>query len=157
MEHGLVLTPEGYEKVLTELEELKSVRRREVAERIREAKQFGAPDENSAYEDAKAEQALVEGRIIELSRLLQNAVISTDPSANGDHVGVGSVVKVRQTGTAQEFEFTIVGPVEADPAAGKISHQSPVGEALMDHRAGDRVSAQTPAGSLTYEIISVTN
>jgi len=157
MERGMVVTPEGYQKLKEELDELKSVRRKEVAELIREAKEFGEPNENSAYEDAKAEQAQVEGRIIELQRLLQNAVISSDPSTNGDLVGVGSVVKVRQLDSGEEFEFTIVGPVEADPTAGRISHQSPVGEALMDHRVGNRVSAHTPNGSFTYVIISITN
>ncbi len=150
----IVLTPEGLRKVTAELEELKSVARKRVADRIREAKQFGEIGENSEYEDAKAEQALIEGRIETLQYILQNAAIAEAPGADGK-VSVGTTVRLRDVATGEEVEYHIVGALEADPAERRISNQSPLGEALIGHQAGDTVEVQTPGGLSTYIIVSV--
>lgn len=157
MESGLLITREGFEQLREELERLKSVQRKEVAERIRESKQFGEFLENSEYEEAKAEQAFVEGRIIELQRILQNAVVVEDPAKNADSVGVGSRVRLKDTNTGREVEYLIVGPVEADPAQNKISYQSPLGEAVYGKRQGDVVEVHAPAGDTKYVIVSLVN
>ncbi|MCJ7822586.1 MAG: transcription elongation factor GreA [Armatimonadetes bacterium] len=149
-----VLTPEGLKKVQAELEELKSVTRKRVADRIREAKQFGEIGENSEYEDAKSEQAQIEGRIEALQYLLQNAVIVDKPGHDGK-VSVGSVVRLRDLESGEEVEYHIVGALEADPAEHRISNQSPLGEALMGRTAGKTVKVKTPGGLRTYVIISV--
>jgi transcription elongation factor GreA len=149
-----VLTPEGLKKVQAELEELKSVTRKRVADRIREAKQFGEIGENSEYEDAKSEQAQIEGRIEALQYLLQNAVIVDKPGHDGK-VSVGSVVRLRDLESGEEVEYRIVGALEADPAEHRISNQSPLGEALMGRTAGKTVKVKTPGGLRTYVIISV--
>ncbi len=155
MKHqDIVLTPEGLKKVQTELEELKVVTRKRVAERIREAKQFGEIGENSEYEDAKAEQSQIEGRIEALQYLLQNAVIVDKPGHDGK-VNVGSVVRLRDLESGEEIEYHIVGALEADPAEHRISNQSPLGEALMGRTAGKTVKVKTPSGPRTYVIISV--
>jgi len=153
---GIVLTPEGYEKVLKELEHLKLVRRKEVAERIREAKQFGEFSENSEYERAKSEQSALEGRILELERILQYGVVVEEPKGKPKQVVVGSVVKVREIDTGEESEYKIVGPVEADPDENKISNESPVGEALLGCKVGDTCSAITPNGSsISYKVLNI--
>lgn len=150
----IVLTADGLKKVQAELDELKSVARKRVAERIREAKQFGEIGENSEYEDAKAEQAQIEGRIETLQYLLQNAVI-VDKHTNDGKVGVGSVVRVRDVTSGEELQYEIVGAEEADPAEQRISNQSPLGEALMGRRAGKTVKVKTPGGVRSYAILSV--
>jgi transcription elongation factor GreA len=150
----IVLTPEGLKKVTAELDELKSVSRRQVAERIGEAKRFGEIGENSEYEAAKAEQAQIEGRIEALQYLLHNAVIVEGPEHDG-RVAVGSVVRLREVTGGEEVEYRIVGALEADPAERRISNQSPLGEALIGHRAGETLKVQTPGGRHTYVILSV--
>jgi len=150
----IVLTPEGLKKVKAELEELKSVARKRVADRIREAKQFGEIGENSEYEDAKAEQAVIEGRIETLQYILQNAVIVAAPEKDG-RVAVGSFVRLRDAGGGEEVEYHLVGALEADPTEHRISNQSPLGEALIGHTAGETVKVQTPGGLRTYVILSV--
>ncbi len=150
----IVLTAEGLRKLHEELEYLKSVARKEVAERIREAKAFGDITENSEYDSAKAEQAQIEGRIESLQYILQSAVIADKVSNNG-HVAVGSVVRLRETTSGEEREYQIVGALEADPSANRISNQSPLGEALMDQIAGATVSVVTPGGTRTYTVLSV--
>ena len=151
---GIVLTPEGLKKVTAELEELKAVTRKRVADRIREAKQFGEIGENQEYEAAKAEQAQIEGRIEALQHILQNAVIADSPERDG-RVGVGSLVRLRDVGSGDEVEYHIVGALEADPAEHRISNQSPLGEALIGHCAGETVKVQAPGGRRTYVILSV--
>ncbi len=150
----IVLTADGLKKVQAELDELKSVARKRVAERIREAKQFGEIGENSEYEDAKAEQAQIEGRIETLQYLLQNAVI-VDKHENDGKVGVGSVVRLRDATSGEELQYEIVGAEEADPAEHRISNQSPLGEALMGRMAGKTVKVKTPGGVRAYMILSV--
>jgi len=150
----LVLTLEGLKKVQTELDELKAVGRKRVAERIREAKQFGEIGENSEYEDAKTEQAQIEGRIETLQYLLANAVI-VDKHENDGKVGVGSMVRLQDVTSGEELHYEIVGAEEADPAAHRISNQSPLGESLMGRRAGKTVKVKAPGGKRTYVILSV--
>lgn len=154
-EKEIVITREGLKKVQEELEHLRTVHRREVADRIRDSKQFGELSENSEYEDAKTEQAFVEGRILELKRILQSAhVIETD-DINTDTVDVGSRVRVRDVKSGDEWEYTIVGSIEADPLENRISNESPVGEALIGKRAGDIVEVETPGGKAEYEIMEI--
>jgi len=150
----IVLTLEGLKKVRTELDELKSVGRKQVAERIRGAKQFGEIGENSEYEDAKAEQAQIEGRIETLQYLLANAVI-VDKHKNDGKVGVGSTVRLRDVASGEELQYEIVGAEEADPSEHRISNQSPLGEALMGRTDGKTVKVKTPGGTRAYVILSV--
>jgi transcription elongation factor GreA len=157
MESAMVVTRDGYDQLQQELEHLKSVHRKEVAERIRDSKQFGEFLESSEYEEAKSEQAVVEGRILELERVLQNVVVVDDPSTNGDKVGVGSVVVLRDMKSGREAEYTVVGPIEADPTKRRISYQSPLGAAIVGHREHDKVEAKAPTGNVTYLVVQVKN
>ena len=149
-----VLTAEGLKRLTAELEELKSVERKRVADRIREAKQFGEIGENSELEAAKAEQAQIEGRIETLQYLLHNAEIVDSPHNDG-RVSVGTRVRLRDASTGSETDYHIVGALEADPAEHRISNQSPLGEALIGHKAGETVQVQTPGGPRSYQIVSV--
>jgi len=157
MEEGqeILLTANGLKKIECELEQLRTVHRKRVADRIRDAKQFGEFSENSEYEDAKTEQAFVEGRIEELKKILAYARVIEDHEISTSQVSVGTIVKVRDLETGDEWEYTIVGPVEADPAEDKISNESPVGQALMDKKVGDIVEVEIPAGLARYEIIGI--
>jgi transcription elongation factor GreA len=149
-----VLTAEGLKKLTAELEQLKSVERRRVADRIREAKQFGEIGENSGLEAAKAEQAQLEGRVETLEFILHNAVIVDGPHDDGK-VSVGSRVRLRDAAAGEEADYHIVGALEADPAGHRISNQSPLGEALIGHAAGETIQVQTPGGTRTYTILSI--
>lgn len=151
----IVLTAGGLKKIEHELEQLRTVHRKRVADRIRDSKQFGEFSENAEYEDAKIEQAFVEGRIEELKNILAHAHVIEEDEVLTDRVSVGSIVGVKDLETSDEWEYTIVGPVEADPADDKISNESPVGEALMDRTIGDRVEVEIPAGIARYEITSI--
>lgn len=155
MENEIVLTASGLKRIEEELEHLRTVHRREVADRIRDSKQFGELSENSEYEDAKTEQAFVEGRILELKRILHSATVIEDEDIRTDEVGVGSKVKVQEVGAKEKWEFTIVGSVEADPMEDRISNESPVGEALLGHKVGDVIDVETPAGPAKYKIVSI--
>ena len=154
-EKEILLTANGQTKIEEELEHLRTVRRREVADRIRDSKQFGEFSENSEYEDAKTEQAFVEGRIMELKIILMNAHVIEDDEVQTDTVGVGSKVKVRDMETKDEWEYTIVGSVEADPGENRISNESPVGDALINKKVGDVVEVEVPAGIARYKIIKI--
>jgi len=149
------LTATGLKKIEEELDNLRTVRRREVAERIRESKQFGEFSENSEYEEAKTEQAFVEGRILELKQTLLNARVVEQDEIPTDEVGVGSIVKLRDLDTNNQWEFTIVGSMEADPSEDRISNESPVGEALMSKKVRDIVEVEVPAGTTRYKIIKI--
>lgn len=147
------LTDEGRERLETELHHLRTVRRVEIADRIREAKQEGDVSENAGYEDAKHEQGFVEGRIAEIEDLLKRAVrIKTD--ANRDRVSVGSTVVVREGREAAET-YRIVGSSEADPLNGSISNECPMGMALLGKRVGERANFATPAGRVEVTILSI--
>jgi transcription elongation factor GreA len=147
------LSRDGLEKIRQELEEMTNVRRAEVASRIHDAKEHGDLSENAEYEDAKNEQAFVEGRIQTLEALMKNATI-IDEHHSTEHVQIGSTVKVESGDGAEEF--TIVGSAEAAPREGRISNESPVGRALLGKRKGDKVLVRVPAGDFTYKIISIT-
>lgn len=154
MEKETFLTSEGLRKMEEELEHLKLVHRKEVAERIRQAKEFGEIAENPEYEAAKNEQAFLEGRILTLEKLLRNARL-IDESEHHTKVTIGSRVKLRDLETDEETEYTIVGSAEADPAHKKISNESPVGQAILNAGKGKIVEVVTPQGCLKYKIISV--
>lgn len=148
------LTAEGLEKLTTELNQLITVERPRVANRIHEAKLDGDISENAEYEDAKQEQSFLEGRIATLEAQLKNAQVIPATSGNGDgKVGIGSKVVI--TGSDGEETFTIVGSAEASPREGRISNESPVGVALMGSKKGDKVTVQAPAGPVTYTVVSV--
>jgi transcription elongation factor GreA len=154
-DNEILLTASGLKKIEHELEELRSVHRKRVADRIRDSKQFGEFSENSEYEDAKTEQAFVEGRIEELKSVLMHAAVIEDSDVLTDVVGVGSIVKVRDLENSDEWEFTIVGSIEADPAEDKISNESPVGESLMGRKVGEITEVEIPAGLARYQIVSI--
>lgn len=151
----IVLTAEGYARIEKELEHLSRVERKAVADRIREAKDFGELTENAEYEDAKSEQALIEGRILELRQILSQAVILKDEDISTEHVSIGSYVRVRDLDTGEEWEFRLVSPFEADPDEDRISHESPIGEALLGHKVGEVVEANIPAGKVRYQILQI--
>jgi transcription elongation factor GreA len=150
-----LLTQEGYEKLQEEFRYLTEVRRREVADRIRQARDFGDISENSEYDDAKTEQGLLERRISEVQRRLRNAKIVDPSSAEAGSVDLGTRVTLRVVGKDEERTFQIVGTNESDPGSGKLSHSSPVGRAVLKRRAGDKVTVTTPRGATEYEIVNV--
>ena len=146
------LSKDGLEKLRTELDEMVSVKRPEVANRIHDAKEHGDLSENAEYEDAKNEQAFVEGRIQTLEALIKNATI-IDENHSTDHVQIGSTVAVESPDGKERF--TIVGSAEAKPAEGRISNESPVGRALLGKKKGEKVVVKVPAGDFTYKITSI--
>jgi len=154
-EKEVMLTLEGLKKLEDELEQLKSVRRREVAERIKQAIEFGDISENSEYEDAKNDQAFIEGRILTLEKMLRNAKIIDDENIGTEVVSIGSKILLRDLENGEEFEFAIVGSIEADPSVSKISNESPVGKAILGQAKGSIVEVSVPAGVLKYEIIDI--
>ena len=149
-----LLTKEGLRKLEEELEELKTVHRKEVNDRIRQAKEFGDISENAEYEDAKQEQAFVEGRIIKLETMIRNARIIED-AAGSSEIGFGATVKVKDSKHGTIIDLTIVGSAEANPPLGLISNESPLGSALMGKTTGDNVEVTTPRGIVLYKIEAV--
>ena len=156
LEKDIFFTPEGLEKIENEIEYLKTVRRKEVSERIKVALGYGDLSENSEYDEAKNEQAQVEERIAKLEMMVRNAKIIDEKDLNTDVVNIGSSVKVRELETMEEDEYTIVGSAEADPLEGKISNESPVGSKLLGNRIGDVVEVEVPDGIIKYEICGIT-
>ncbi|MBO8136977.1 MAG: transcription elongation factor GreA [Desulfotomaculum sp.] len=154
-EKETILTNAGLKKLEEELENLKTVKRREVAQRIKQAIEFGDISENSEYEDAKNEQAFIEGRIITLEKMLRNAKVIEDDKLDKDTVSLGSTVLLKDLEFGDEVKYTIVGSVEADPDNNKISNESPVGKAILGHKKGDIVDVEVPAGVLKYEIVDI--
>ncbi|MTD46917.1 transcription elongation factor GreA [Conexibacter sp. W3-3-2] len=146
MPKDVILTPEGLEKLKEELEHLSTEKRREVAERIKEAREFGDISENSEYDDAKNEQAMLESRILALEEKLRSAQVIDADEVSKDVVGIGSVVTIKDEKTEKSQTFTIVGSAEADMAEMKLSNESPVGRALIGHKKNDVVSVQVPKG-----------
>ena len=142
----VILTPEGYEKLKQEIEFLSNDKRREVADRIRTAREFGDIAENAEYDDAKNEQALLEHRIATLEERLRNARVITKKDVAKDVVSIGSKVKLRDISAKQTVEYRIVGSAEANPAENKLSNESPVGKALVGHKRNDTVTVQLPNG-----------
>jgi transcription elongation factor GreA len=149
---NVFLTPDGREQVLSQLEQLRTAGRARVAQYLHEAKESGDVIDNAAYDEAKNEQARLEGRILELEQLLANAKLIS--KIQTDVVTLGSVVHVRNSDD-REYGYTIVGSYEAKPSAGMISNESPVGKALLGHKIGDLVFASTPGGVKEYTILSI--
>jgi transcription elongation factor GreA len=152
MDRPVLLTQDGLRKLAIELEELKTTKRAEIAERIKYAMDFGDISENAEYEDAKNEQAFVEGRIQTLEALIKNATI-IDEHHSTEHVQIGSTVMVDSADGTESF--TIVGSAEAAPRDGKISNESPVGRVLLGKKKGDRVVVKVPAGDFAYTITKI--
>ncbi len=151
-----ILTAEGLRKLEDELDNLRTVRRQEVAERLKVAISYGDISENSEYDDAKSEQAFIEGRILELEQMINTATI-IDDTANKKKgiVSLGSHVIVKDMETGDEEEYTIVGTTEADPFANRISNESPVGAAILGQKVNTVVQVNTPVGELSYKIVKV--
>jgi transcription elongation factor GreA len=155
MAKEVILTKEGYEKLKKEIDHLSTEKRREVAERIRVAREFGDIAENSEYDDAKNEQALVEHRIALLEERLLSARVIEKKDIAKDVVSVGSHVKLRDMGANKTFEYRIVGSAEANPAEQKLSNESPVGKAIMGKKKGEVVEVSAPRGSLKFKILEI--
>ncbi|MBS4032281.1 MAG: transcription elongation factor GreA [Clostridiales bacterium] len=151
----VILTQGGLEKLEKELEHLKSIKRREVADRIKTAISFGDISENSEYEDAKNEQAFIEGRIITLEKMLRNVRLIDDSEVDSETVGIGSTVLLKDIEYDEDFHYTIVGSAEANPAENKISNESPVGKAILGKKISDIVEVTVPAGALKYQIVKI--
>jgi transcription elongation factor GreA len=155
MEEDIVLTANGRKQIEDELNRLVSVERPEVADRIRDAKDYGDISENAEYEAAKNQQAFVEGRIIDLKRILNSARMLSEAEVPTDRVGLGSLVTVRDLDYGDEWTMTLVSPYEADPDKERISDLSPVGKALMGRQVGEVVQVKTPGGVTAYEVVSI--
>ena len=151
-----ILTDEGLKKLEEELEQLKTVTRKEVADKIKVALSFGDLSENSEYDEAKNEQALVESRIVQIETMLKNVKILDEDELTNDIVSVGSKIKLFDKEFNEEVDYQIVGSTEADPMSGRISDESPVGQSLLGHKVGDVVEVETPGGVCLYEVLEIT-
>ena len=151
----VILTREGYEKLKQEIEYLSTEKRREVAERIRVAREFGDIAENSEYDDAKNEQAMLEHRIATLEERLSAARVIEAGEVSADAVSIGSHVKLQDIDAKETIEYHIVGSAEANPAEHRLSNESPVGKAIMGRKKGDVVEVAAPRGSLKYKILAI--
>jgi transcription elongation factor GreA len=149
------MTQAGKEKLVQELEYLKSVKRKEVVERIKIARSFGDLSENSEYDSAKEEQAFVEGRITTLENMIRNAKIIAESEIAGDSVALGRSVTFIELPNGEEETYSIVGSAEADPFEGKISNDSPIAKSLLGKKVGDQVTVQTPGGEMNVRIVSI--
>ncbi|HHV73806.1 MULTISPECIES: transcription elongation factor GreA [Thermoanaerobacterium] len=151
----VILTYDGLKKLEEELDYLKSVKRPEVAEKIKQARAFGDLSENSEYDEAKNEQAFIEGRIATIEAMLRNAQVIDEEDIAIDKVSVGCTVKVYDEDFKEEAEYTIVGSTEADPMNNKISDESPIGKALLGKKVGDTVSVEVPAGIIKLKVLEI--
>ena len=149
------MTQAGKDKLVQEVEYLKSVKRKEVVERIKIARSFGDLSENSEYDSAKEEQAFVEGRITTLENMIRNAKIIAEVENASDSVTLGSSVTFVELPDGEEETYTIVGSAEADPFEGKISNDSPIAKSLLGKKVGEQVSVQTPGGEMSVRIVSI--
>ncbi len=155
MDREVILTEEGHQKLKDEIEHLTTTKRREVAERIKEAREFGDISENSEYDDAKNEQAAIEYRIQVLEQKLRNARVVDKSEVSTDAISVGSVVSLREKGKRKSIDYEIVGAAESDPRKGKLSNESPIGKALMGHKEGDMVTIPAPRGPIEYKVVKI--
>jgi len=146
MQRDVLLTPEGLDKLKDEIEHLSTVKRREVAERIKEAREFGDISENSEYDDAKNEQAMLEARIASLEEKLRSASVIKASELDSNVVRVGSLVSVKDEGSGKSLKYTIVGSTEANPSENRLSNESPVGKGLLGRKKGDTVKVTLPNG-----------
>lgn len=151
----IILTAEGHLKLEQELEQLKTVRRKEVSEKIKVALSFGDLSENSEYDEAKNEQAMVEARIAEVEQMLKNATVLDESGITTDAISVGSVITIKHTKLGRVDTYKIVGSTEAAPLQKKISDESPVGKAMIGHRVGDLVEVEAPSGIIVYEVLEI--
>ena len=152
----VLLTPEGYEKLTQELELLRTDRRREVADRIRVAREFGEIAENAEYDDAKNEQAMLEHKIAQLEERLLNARVIDTKAVDTSVVSVGSFVRLRDVDAKETIEYHIVGSAEANPAERRLSNESPVGRAILGRKKGETVEVKTPKGSkIKFKIMEI--
>ena len=151
----VILTPEGYKKLTQEIEYLSTEKRREVADRIRVAREFGDIAENAEYDDAKNEQALLEHRIATLEERMRNARVIEKKDVAKDIVSVGSKVRLRDLDAKQTVEYRIVGSAEANPAENKLSNESPVGKAIIGKKKGETVEDLAPRGSMKFKIMDI--
>ena len=155
-EKEVVLTYEGLKKLEEELDYLKTTKKKEVAERIKEARGFGDLSENSEYDDAKNEQAEVEARIITIENMLRNAKVISEDDIDSKTVQIGNKVTVLDVEFNEEIEYIIVGATEVDVMNNKISNESPMGEALLGKKKGDKVKVAAPIGEIEYKIVNIT-
>lgn len=155
MNKQTIITDEGLKKLELELEDLKTNKRKEIAEKIKVALSFGDLSENSEYDEAKNEQAIIEGRIAEIEAQLKNVKVLDESELSDGTVHVGSKVELTNTATKKKVTYRIVGSTESDPLNGKISDESPVGKALLGHAVGDKVEVEIPAGTITYKISAI--
>ena len=155
MTKQVLLTDEGLKNLEAELEDLKTVKRKEIAEKIKVALSFGDLSENSEYDEAKNEQAIVEARIASIENMLKNVQVINEDELGTEIIHVGSKVKVRDIDFDDICEYKIVGSSEADPVNGRISDESPVGKGLIGHKVGEKVEIETPAGSMSYEVLEI--
>ena len=155
MTKQVLMTDEGLKNLEAELEELKALKRKEIAEKIKVALSFGDLSENSEYDEAKNEQAIVEARIASIENMLKNVKIINEDELSTEIIHVGSKVKVRDIDFDDICEYKIVGSSEADPVNGRISDESPVGKGLIGHKVGEKVEIETPAGSMSYEVLEI--
>jgi transcription elongation factor GreA len=151
----LILTPDGYKKLQDEIEELSTVRRREVAERIRVAREFGDIAENAEYDSAKNDQAYLEARIAMLEERLKNSRVVTKKEIRSGEVSVGTKVRLKDMSSNKTVEYHIVGSAEANPAEMKLSNESPVGKAIIGRKKGDIVEVAAPRGALKFKIMQI--
>ena len=151
----VILTSEGYEKLKEEIQHLSTVKRWEVAERIKHAREFGDITENSEYDDAKNEQAMLEHRIATLEERLAHARVIEAGEVSSDVVGVGTRVRLKDMDANETVEYTIVGSAEANPAENRLSNESPVGKAIIGHKKGEVVEVAAPKGALKFKIMDI--
>ncbi len=151
----ILLTEDGYEELKEELKHLKEVKRKEVAEKIKIARDYGDISENAEYDEAKNEQAFVEGRIKKLENMLDNAKVVKKDEINNHTVNLGNTVELKQLDSEEVYTYTLVGSAQADPLNNKISNESPIGSAVIDKKIGEEVQVETPNGKVEYKILSI--
>lgn len=156
MAKQVILTAEGIKQLEDELEYLKVTKRKEITEKIKEARSYGDLSENAEYDAAKEAQATMEQRVTEIENMLKNAVVAESDDSPEDVVSFGSTVKIHDVEFDEDAEYTIVGSSESDPVKGKISNESPIGKALLSSKIGDTVSAETPGGTVELKILDIT-
>jgi transcription elongation factor GreA len=151
----VILTPEGLKQLQDEVNHLSTTKREEVAERIKQAREFGDISENSEYDDAKNEQAMIEHRISQLQEKLRRARVIKESEIDTEKVSVGTTVTLKDVNGGEIRIYTLVGSAEADPSKARLSNESPVGQAIIGKKVGDKVTVPVPVGSLSYEILAI--
>lgn len=155
MAKPILLTDEGLKKLENELEQLKTIKRKDISEKIKVALSFGDLSENSEYDEAKNEQAIIEARIATIEAMLKNVKLLDDDEISTETINVGSKVTVKDIEFNEELTYYIVGSTEADPEKGRISDESPIGKGLLGHKTGETVDIDAPAGIIKFEILSI--